>query len=389
MPVEGPLSGIEVLDLSLNLPGPYATSILHSLGADVIKVEPPKGDPARHMGALFGLVNRGKQSVVLDLREAEGQTALRALAQRADVLVEGFRPGVMARLGCAPETAMAANPRLIWCSISAFGATGPRAAEPAHDLNTQGLAGLCWLERDAGDRPRPTVLPTADLSVALCAVAGINAALVARGRTGKGAFLDAAMVDPAASFAATWSQGVDPGQTARASLPAAARRAGGLLFRRLSRERLYALPHYGVFRCRDGKWLAIGIVDEDRFWTALCGLLGLTAFARMKLPVRMATGGLVRPLVAARILTADRATWLARAAAADLPVSPVLSPEEARRDPQLAWRGTFSDDGAPRSPVPGSAAPEGEIPALGAHTAAVLAGLGTPAGQQRRRTSGG
>ncbi len=378
MPADGPLTGIEVLDLSLNLPGPYATSILRSLGASVTKIEPPRGDPARHMGELFDLVNRGKKSVVLDLKRDPDQAHLRSLVARADVLVEGFRPGVMARLGCGAAEALAQNPRLIWCSISAFGATGPRSGEPAHDLNTQALSGLCWLERDAAERPRPTVLPTADLGVALAAVAGINAALLGRARTGRGAILDAAMVDPAASFAAIWSRGVDPGATARAQFPANARPVARSFLRRLSRERLYALPHYGLFRCRDGAWLAIGVVDEDHFWRRLCAMLGIPGLGRLKLPMRMALGGMIRPLVAARVRSANRATWLARAGEADLPLTPVLSPDEARHDPQLAARGVFSSDGTPRAPVPGSSAIEDPAPALGAHTAEVLGGLSSP-----------
>jgi crotonobetainyl-CoA:carnitine CoA-transferase CaiB-like acyl-CoA transferase len=143
--VEAPLSGIRVLDLTQNLPGPYATLTLASLGAEVVKIEPPKGDPARHIQPLFSMLNQGKKSVVLDLRDDGAKAALRRLVEQSDVLVEGFRPGVMARLGCSPEAALSWNPRLVWCSISAWGRSGPLATAAGHDVNVQAMTGLCWL----------------------------------------------------------------------------------------------------------------------------------------------------------------------------------------------------------------------------------------------------
>ena len=159
--VSGPLAGVKVLDFTWNLPGPYATARLVSLGATVWKIEPPRGDPAREVGALFDWLNQGKQSVVLDLKDDASRRHIEALITSADVLVEGFRPGVMQRLGCGPDRARALNPGLVWCSISAFGQEGPARGVPGHDLNLQALSGLCHLERDRRGRPRPTVLPVA------------------------------------------------------------------------------------------------------------------------------------------------------------------------------------------------------------------------------------
>lgn len=348
----GALDGLRVLDLTWNLPGPYATSILASMGADVVKVEPPRGDPARHTEPLFSMLNAGKRSVVLDLRA--GVEDLRALVERADVLVEGFRPGVMARLGCGPDVARAWNPRLVWCSISAYGQDGPRAKEPGHDLNAQALAGLAWLERDAADRPRETVLPVADLSASQAAVSAILGALYARERTGEGTVLDVAMTDAATDWARIWGEGVDLAGPAR-------RRPGarllGPLVRRLERVKLYALPSYGLFPCRDGRWLALGVVDEDPFWKGLCTALRIPG-SELKLPGRILLGPALRPLVALRLRTRDRADWLRRLGDAGVPATPVHDPADARQEPQLAGRARERG---------------GRAPALGEHTAEILA----------------
>jgi crotonobetainyl-CoA:carnitine CoA-transferase CaiB-like acyl-CoA transferase len=367
-----PLAGIRVLDLSQNLPGPYATLTLASLGAEVVKIEPPKGDPARTIEPLFSMLNQGKKSVVLDLREEAGKRALRALVESADVVVEGFRPGVMARLGCSPETALSWNPRLVWCSISAWGRAGPSSSAPGHDLNAQAMAGLCWLERGAGDIPHATVLPTADLSTALVAVAGISSALVGRAATGKGAILDLGMADAPASWAQIWGEGVDLAGPARRALPGGGRLAGAFLGR-LSRRKLYNLPAYGLFRCADRRWLAIGIVDEGHFWRNLCKELGFPRqVGSLGMASRTALGSLLRPLVAARLRTADRATWLARLKAADIPVNAVNTLDDARREPQLAERGLFDEAGLARPPVPGGTHVPGPVPSLGQHTAELL-----------------
>ena len=206
-----PLAGLRVLDFSQNLPGPYASFLLASLGAEVIKVEPPRGDPGRHIGPFFAQVNRGKKSIVLDLRDPANAGVLEELVKSSDILLEGFRPGVMARLGCDVATARAWKPSLIYCSISAYGQQGPRHAQPGHDLNLQALTGVCYLERDAQDTPRGAMLPIADLSTSLVAVASICAAAA----RGGGATLDVSMADAALSWAHVWGHGIDLGDQVR------------------------------------------------------------------------------------------------------------------------------------------------------------------------------
>ncbi len=349
--MDAPLSGVHVVDLSWNLPGPYATFVLRSLGARVTKVEPPRGDPARHMPALFEMLNEGKDSVRLDLREPDQQERLLSLIDEADVLVEGFRPGVAARLGCGPEAALARNPRLVYCSISAYGQTGPRRDEPGHDLNAQALAGLCMLNRDASERPHGLSVPVADLSASMNAVSSIVAALYARERDGRGRVLDVAMVDGALSWATVWGEGVDLAAEARERTPPGlgplARR---LLLDRIDREGLHALPHYDVYRCRDGAWLALGVVDEKHFWRALCDVLELRRLARLPMPARTALGPVLKRLFARRLRRRNRADWVERLGAAGVPATPVLTSAEARRDPHLRAR-LVDERGRVRAPV--------------------------------------
>lgn len=375
----GPLSGVQVLDFTHNLPGPYATFVLASLGARVIKVEPPRGDAGRHMEPFFSLLNRGKKSVALDLRDPASREPLERLVRGADVLVEGFRPGVMARLGCDWETARAWNPRLIYCSISAYGQEGPRAAEPGHDLNAQSLAGACALQTDATGRPDGLALPVADFSAALSAVASICAALAGRSADGGGVWLDVAMTDALVGWTQIWGMGVDLGAPVRERLDAAGltgKAARPLVHRgllaELDRRKLYAMPHYGVYRAGDGRWLALGVVDEDHFWRALCEVTGLKRFAGLGLSARTALGPVLRPLIARRLRRRTQADWLTRFAAAGVPVTPVLTPDQARQEPQFVQRDLFDAAGLARAPLPQSAHIRAPAPTLGEHNAEIL-----------------
>lgn len=373
-PLRAPLEGVRVLDFTQNLPGPYTSLLLASWGAQVIKVEPPGGDPARHVEPLFTLLNRGKRSVVLDLRDPASRPALEALVRWAHVILEGFRPGVMARLGCDHAAALALNPRVITCSISAFGQDGPAAARPGHDLDLQALTGFCHLERDGAGRPRPAVLPVADFSASLLCLSSILAAL--RDPQG-GVHLDVSMGDALLSWVQTWSQGMDLATpvdrvTRKRRIPGPISR---LLTRRLERERLYALPHYGLFRARDDRYLALGVVDEDRFWSALCEVVDLPGpLRRAPMPVRALAGPLIRPLLGHRIRTRDRGDWLARLQAAGVPATAVhRGPEEVRSDPHLSrrWAGAW-----PPCPLPGAVSLPSQAPGPGQDTASILAELG-------------
>lgn len=358
------LTDLVVVDFTWNLPGPYATSLLAAQGAEVIKIEPPRGDPGRHIPPLFARLNRGKKSVVLDLRSEEGRAQLRPLVERADVLVEGFRPGVIDRLGCSPEQALEWNPRLVFCSISAFGQRTPARDKPGHDLNLQALAGLCHLERDARGRPKELVLSIADLSSALSAVAAIGLALAQRERTGVGQVIDVAMLDAIADWTAIWADGLDLLGDVRRSGTVGKAVAASPWFASHRRRRLYALPHYGLYRCRDDRWIAIGIVDENPFWRSLCKTLGLRGVGRLPLPARAALGPILDSVVRARIRTRSSRHWLDVLDRADVPVTPALSPDEARIDPRVVVRSS--------GPIPGGRMPLEGPPKLGEHTDAVL-----------------
>lgn len=370
-----PLEGVKVLDFTQNLPGPYATFILASLGAEVIKVEPPRGDPGRISQGMFDKVNRGKRSVVLDLRDPSSAAARDALIAWADVVVEGFRPGVMDRLGAGFDHAVSLSPRVIYASISAFGQTGPRAAQPAHDLNLQALTGVCHTERDTRG-PRGLVLPVADLSTSLATVTAITAALAGGERP---VHLDLTMADAALSWAEVWGEGLDLGDSirqARGKRMALARRALKPLLTRLSREKLFVLPHYGLFETRDGKTLSIGIVDENKFWRAMCEVLGLPGVGQLPLPGRVVLGPALRKVVARRLKRRTRRDWLERFEQAGVPATPVLTVDESRREAQFRHRGSFDSEGRVRAPVAGAMHVEGPGPRLGEHTDAVFAELG-------------
>jgi len=322
-----PLEGTRVVDFTQNLPGPYATYLLATLGAQVHKIEPPRGDPGRHVRPFFDFLNRGKTSERIDLREEAGRLRAHELIAHADVVVEGFRPGVMTRLECGPEVAMSLNKSLVYCSISAFGQDGPRRNDPGHDLNLQALSGACWLEQDDRGRPRGAMLPVADLSTSMVAVSSILAALLTREKTGEGQVLDIAMADAITQWSWLWGVGVDLGRPARPDGPLG-RFVDGTLLRRINRRKLYALPHYGVFRCRDG-WIAIGIVDEQKFWRSMCKVLGLRGVGRLRATARTALGLPLTHLVATRLRPRSTTHWLEAFRRAGVPATEVLTPDEA------------------------------------------------------------
>ncbi|MCA9606509.1 MAG: CoA transferase [Myxococcales bacterium] len=373
------LEGIRVLDFSQNLPGPYATFLLAGWGAEVVKVEPPKGDPARGLEPFFTMVNRGKKSVVLDLRDEASRPALEALVRWADVLVDGFRPGVMTRLGCDWERAHALNPRLVYISISAFGQDGPLREHPGHDLNLQAMAGVCHLERDDGDRPRGAMLPVADLSTSLAAVGSITAALLARERDGEGRYLDVAMADSVLSWANLWGLGIDFAGQAESRLAGGGPVAHVLtrpLVRHLERLKLYAMPQYGVYECKGGGHLSLGVVDEKHFWKALCEVLDLGPMARLPMQSLVAVGPVVRPLIARRLRADTAERWNEKLREAGVPAWPVRTPAEAAAEPQVIARGLADARGWIGSPLPSAITLDAPAPKRGEHTEAILRGLG-------------
>ena len=197
------LEGLKVLDLSMFLPGPYLSTHLADHGAEVIKIEAPgEGDPGRHIGkgqgghkTFFRNLNRGKGSVVLNLKNDAGREALLRLAETADVFIEGFRPGVVKRLGVDYAAVAARNPRIVYVSISGFGQTGPLSGVPAHDVATEAMGGIVSLNLGSDGQPAMPPVPIADLTASLLALSGILMALLRRTQTGHGDYLDLSMHD--------------------------------------------------------------------------------------------------------------------------------------------------------------------------------------------------
>jgi crotonobetainyl-CoA:carnitine CoA-transferase CaiB-like acyl-CoA transferase len=295
------LSGMRVLDLSIWRPGPYATSLLVALGADVLKVEPPGGDPMRQYRELFESINAGKRSVVLDLKDGDGQARALELSMEADALVEGFRPGVMARLGLDASTVRGANPAIVYCSISGYGQDDPRAALPGHDVNYQAWAGALTPEGGTATMPR---LPIADLAAGMSAAFGICAAVLGRQATGLGAHLDVSMTD----VLATWTGRTGGGDAeARGGSPAP-----------------QPVPGYGLFATVDDGQIALGVLSEQHFWSSLCAELGLDDAAALTFEERSARGAEMQRSVAAAIALRRRDELVGALTAVGVPVAPVL-----------------------------------------------------------------
>ncbi len=297
-PSAGLLAGWRVLDASVWRPGPYATQLLAEIGADVLKIEPPSGDPMRGYPDLFASLNANKRSVALDLKRADDRQRAIELAAGADVVVEGFRPGVADRLGIGYGEVAAVNPAVIYCSISGMGQSGPLAHVSGHDLNFQAWAGV--LSPDGGPPVVPAI-PIADLAAGMTAAFAVSAAAVRRQATGEGERIDVAMGD----VLATWTG---------AAAPQAAGDGPG------RRE----VPGYGTFWTADGLHVALGVVNEDHLWRPLCDALDLAAYRDLTFEDRLAGGSGLQERVASAIRRWDRDELVAFLLAVDVPVAPVL-----------------------------------------------------------------
>jgi alpha-methylacyl-CoA racemase len=301
---DGVLAGVRVLDLSIWRPGPYATQLLAELGAEVIKVEPPAGDPMRVYAGLFAALHADKRSVALDLKRVADRDRALALARDADVVVEGYRPGVAGRLGVGYEQVRAVNPGVIYCSISGLGQDGPLADAPGHDLDYAAWAGILAPE---GGPPVTPAVPVADLAGGLAAAFAVCAALVHRDRTGRGERVDVAM----AGVLATWTGGVSPRATGTAS---------GSWAR--------GVPGYGTFATADGRYVALGVLTEDHFWRALCVALGVGDLADLGFVERCDRLDELQARLAGAIATRPRDELVEALLAAGVPVAPVLNRAE-------------------------------------------------------------
>lgn len=334
----GKLSGIKVVDLTLFLPGPMMTLMMADHGARVVKVEPPGGDPARAMAPFeagqsvwFRNLNRGKTSLVLDLKTAAGKARLWEEIADADVFVESFRPGVMARLGFDYPAVSARHPGIVYCSISAFGQLGGRAHHPAHDLVVQALAGFLAVNDAPDGDPVVPGVPAADATAGLTALSGVLMALIGRARTGRGDHLDIAMFDSLLPWSAHIAGEAIAGGAAPRS--AAQRSLGGAAF-------------YQVYRTADGRHVALG-GREEKFVANL-----LRALDRPDLiSLGSAPAGAAQAPLAAFLrdsfATRTRDDWVAWFADKDVAFAPVLDFREAFDAPEVAERGLLVEaDGA-------------------------------------------
>lgn len=328
--MQQPLSGILVLDFTTLLPGPLATLMLAEAGAEVIKVERPGGEDVRAfppswngIAANFAMLNAGKRSIALDLKNKDERARLRPLIERADVLVEQFRPGVMERLGLGYEAVRAINRRIVYCSISGYGQQGPRAGEAGHDINYISRTGLLALA--PGPMERPTVPPALIADIAggtMPAVINILLGLRQRDATGEGSHIDIAMTDAMFTFA--WHALATGNVTGEFPRPGEARLTGGS-------------PRYQIYPTADGKLVACGAL-EQKFWVAFTQTIGLAP----ELANDARDPQRTKEAVAAIIRSKSAAEWEPLFARADCCVTIVASLEEALRDPHFVQRGLFA-----------------------------------------------
>lgn len=375
----GPLTGVRVLDLTRILAGPFASMILGDMGAEVVKIENPDGgDDTRAWGppflngesTYFLSVNRNKKSCTLNLKAPQGRDLLRQLARRADVLLENFRPGTLARLGLSYPEAAGLNPRLVYCSVSGFGQTGPDAARPGYDLIVQGESGVMNITGFPDGPPVKVGLAIADLIAGLYAVQGILMALYVRDRTGRGQHVDVALYDGMASLL-TFQAGIYF--------------ATGRSPQRRGNAHPSIVP-YETFRARDG-YLNVA-VGNNALWARFCQAIGRadliahSDFATEAL--RVEHHGALQPLLEGILSQRTVGEWLALLGEGGVPCGAIKEVAEVCADPQILARemvvevphsklGTVRMMGIPvkLSATPG--APTAGPPRLGEHTEAVLA----------------
>ncbi len=390
------LEGIKIVDLSRMAPGPFCTMVLGDLGADVIRVEEPGGGRmARERSAeidqtqtrrraAFNALNRNKRSIALDLKNPDAQRALHDLTKDADVFVEGFRPGVVSRLGCDYRTLSAINPRLVYCSISGYGQDGPYSSLVGHDINYISVGGALGV---IGPRDGAPVIPyniIADYAGGgFHAATAILAALMARERAGRGQYVDVAMSDGVAymlaSLMSEYFSGGAPPERGRTNLNGGA-------------------PYYNVYRCRDGRYLSVGCI-EPWFWSALCEALGREDLIAGQFDPDRAE--YIENELARAFETRDRDDWWETlSAVSSIAVTRVTTIEEAARDPQNLHRRMVIEAGqvdgetvkqvgiGPKlSDTPGSVRSLGAT--VGQHTDRILSDLGYSARRiARLRESG-
>ena len=322
------LRGYRVLDLSQYLPGPFAAQILSDLGAEVVKLEPPAGDPMRALGprdnaglsAFYRLVNAGKTVVRVDLKEPAGRQAFEDLVRGADALVESFRPGALAKLGLGPANLEAINPRLVHCALSGFGQSGPYAKRAGHDITYMALAGGLATSGPA-ERPVMAHPPTADFASGVQAALATVAALLRRERSGKGAFLDVSLSETVLAW-----QGAPLTAALR---PGWAQARGTWLLNG-------GAACYQIYETADGRFVALGAL-EAKFWAAFCRALGRDDWIARQ-DEQLPQTSLIAE-VAAIITSLPLGHWEALLDGVDCCFQPILEPDEVPGHPQVRARG--------------------------------------------------
>jgi alpha-methylacyl-CoA racemase len=355
-PAYGPLAGVRVVELAGIGPGPFAAMLLADLGADVVRVDRP-GGTGLAVNPEYDITNRNKRSVVIDLKAEDGPVRVLDLVERADILVEGYRPGVAERLGVGPETCHARNPRLVYGRMTGWGQQGPLAPRAGHDIAYIALTGTL------GMIGRPDEPPTVPANLvgdyaggSLYLVVGVLAALHHARATGVGQVVDTAIVDGAAHLAS-----MIHGMLA----------AGGWQDRRGANLLDGGCPYYGTYETADGKYMAVGAL-EPQFYAEFVELLGIEEYADARKD--LARWGELREAVAGRFKTRTRDEWTAVFEGSDACVAPVLSLREAPAHPHLAARGTFTDHGGITQPAP---APRFSLTRTSVRTGPALPGADT------------
>ncbi|MBL9057552.1 MAG: CoA transferase [Rhodobacteraceae bacterium] len=379
----GPLEGVKVIELARILAGPWAGQTLADLGADVIKVEAPEGDDTRRWGppfierqapdgsidrsaAYFHATNRGKRGITCDFRTAEGQETVRRLVADADVVIENFKVGGLAKYGLNWESLRAVNPRLVYCSITGFGQTGPYAHRAGYDFIIQGMAGLMSVTGEPDGQPQKVGVAVTDVFTGVYAATAILAALVQRGRTGEGQHIDMALMDVATSIMANQAMNY---------------LASGKAPVKMGNAHPNLAP-YAVFDCADG-WIILATGNDGQY-QRLCGILGLEEMAEAPEFLTNADRIAHRAEMTARLTAAtlrwQKADLLAACEAKGVPAGPINDLAEVFADPQiLARQMQIAPEGVPgvRSPMTFSGAElslDRPAPRLGQHQDEVLGG---------------